>query len=140
MEQLAEFITNHLILSTLFVILSSLLIRSLLTDLKQGGKSLEASSATLMLNREDAVMLDIRTAADFAEGHIINAKNIPFSEFEKRTHELEKLRDRPIIVCCKTGTSASQAVASLNKLGFEKMYRLKGGIEGWKHSNLPLAT
>lgn len=140
MEQLTEFITNHLVLSTLFVVLSGLLIRSMLTDLKQGGTSLEASGATLMLNRENAVMLDIRTAADFSEGHVINAINIPFSEFDNRAADLEKLRDRPIIVCCKTGTSASQSVASLKKLGFEKTYRLKGGIEGWKQSNLPLAT
>ncbi len=140
MEQITEFITNHLVLSTLFVVLSGLLIRSMLTDLKQGGTSLEASGATLMLNRENAVMLDIRTAADFSEGHVINAINIPFSEFDRRTADLEKLRDRPVIVCCKTGTSASQSVASLKKLGFEKTYRLKGGIEGWKQSNLPLAT
>ncbi len=140
MEQFAEFITNHLVLSILFVVISSLLIKNLLTDFTQGGSSVEASEATRLINRENAVLLDIRPTAEFSDGHIINATNIPFSDFDNRTSELEKFRDRPIIICCKTGTSASLAAASLKKLGFENIQRLKGGIEGWKHASLPLAS
>jgi len=140
MGQLSEFIGNHLVLSILFLIILSLLIQNLLTGFKQGGSSVEASEATRLMNRENAIMLDIRNTAEFSDGHIINATNIPFSEFDNRTADLEKLRDKPIIICCKTGTSASLAVTALNKLGFEKIYRLKGGIEGWKHASLPLAS
>ena len=140
MEQFAEFITNHLVLSVLFVVILSLLIKNLLTDFTQGGSSVESSEATRLINRESAIMLDIRNSAEFSDGHILNAINIPFSEFDKRSAELEKLRDHPVIICCKTGTSASLAVTALNKLGFEKTYRLKGGIEGWKHASLPLAS
>lgn len=140
MAQLVEFITNHLVLSVLFIVILSLLIKNLLTDFTQGGSSVEASEATRLMNRENAIMLDIRNTAEFSDGHILNATNIPFSEFDNRTNDLEKIRNKPVIVCCKTGTSASLAVAALNKLGFENIYRLKGGIEGWKNASLPLAS
>ncbi len=140
MGQLSEFIGNHLVLSILFLIILSLLIQNLFADFKQGGSSVEAAEATRLMNREDAIMLDIRNTAEFSDGHIINATNIPYSEFDNRSSDLEKIRDKPVIVCCKTGTSASLAVTALNKLGFEKIYRLKGGIEGWKHASLPLAS
>ena len=140
MGQLSEFIGNHLVLSILFLIILSLLIQNLFADFKQGGSSVEAAEATRLMNREDAIMLDIRNTAEFSDGHIINATNIPYSEFDNRSSDLEKIRDKPVIVCCKTGTSANLAVTALNKLGFEKIYRLKGGIEGWKHASLPLAS
>ncbi len=140
MEQLSEFISNHLVLCVLFVVILVLLIKNLLTDFTQGGASIEASEATRLMNREKAILLDIRSQSEFSDGHIINATNIPFSEFDSRASELEKLRDHPVIICCKTGTTASLAVTALKKLGFEKIYRLKGGIEGWKQSSLPLAT
>jgi len=140
MAQLAEFITNHLVLSVLFIVVLSLLINNFVTDFRQGGASIEASEATRLMNRENAIMLDIRNKSEFSDGHILNATNIPFSEFDNRTSDLEKLRNQPVIICCKTGTTASLAASALNKLGFEKSYRLKGGIEGWKQASLPLAT
>ncbi len=140
MGQISEFIGNHLVLSVLFFVILFLLIQNLFTEFKQGGSSIEASEATRLINRENAIMLDIRNTAEFSDGHIINSTNIPFSEFDNRTSDLEKLREHPVIICCKTGTSANLAVTALNKLGFENIYRLKGGIEGWKHASLPLAV
>jgi len=140
MDQLLEFITNHLVLCGLFVVILVLLIKNLLTDFTQGGSSIEASEATRLMNRENAILLDIRNQAEFSDGHIINATNIPFSEFENRASELEKLRDHPVIICCKTGSTARLAVSNLKKLGFEKIYHLKGGIESWKNADLPLTV
>ncbi len=140
MEQFSEFVTNHMVLSVLFVVILTLLIKNLLDDVAQGASSVDPSEATRLLNRENAVVVDIRSSDEFSEGHILNASNIPYSEFEIRTAELEKLRDRPIIICCKTGTATNVAIASLKKMGFENLYRLKGGIDNWKHASLPLAT
>jgi rhodanese-related sulfurtransferase len=124
----------------MFVVISSLLVKNLFSDFTQGGSSVDTSEATRLINREDAILLDIRSIAEFSEGHILNAINIPFTDLDNRTSELEKFRDRAIIIYCKTGVSAGQAATSLNKLSFKKIHRLKGGIENWKQANLPLAT
>ncbi|MFK8068740.1 MAG: rhodanese-like domain-containing protein [Gammaproteobacteria bacterium] len=140
MEQFAEFVTNHMVLSVLFVVILTLLIKNLSAEVVQGASSVDPSEATRLLNRENAIVVDIRSPDEFSEGHILNAKNIPYSEFETRTAELEKLRDRPMIICCKTGTSTNVAIANLKKMGFENLHRLKGGIDNWKHESLPLTT
>lgn len=140
MEQLAEFVTNHMVLSVLFMIILTLLIKNILADVGQGGTSVGTSEATRLMNRENAVLLDIRNSEEFSNGHILNATNIPFTDFESRNSDLEKLRDQPIILCCNTGSTTGGAAASLKKLGFDNIHRLKGGIDGWKHASLPLAT
>ncbi len=140
MEQFFEFVTNHPILWALLILISILLIKNLLADLSGGTSLVDPSAATLLMNRENAILLDIRKPEDFSKGHILSAINIPLSELENRISELEKYRERPIIICCNTGTTATLAMKQLKKMGFEKIYRLKGGIEGWKQASLPLAT
>lgn len=140
MEHLGEFITNHLVLVLLFVIILFMLIKILLTDLIQGGSHIDATEATRLINREDAIVLDIRDSAEFTQGHIISAVNIPFADLSNQINKLDQYRNKPVIICCRTGMTAGTAIGILKKSGIEKIYRLKGGIDGWKHANLPLAT
>ncbi|MDP6190202.1 MAG: rhodanese-like domain-containing protein [Gammaproteobacteria bacterium] len=91
-----------------------------------------------MGNNDDALMLDIRSAADYKTGRILNAKNIPFAELSKRTSDLQQYRDKPIVLICKTGQTAASAANVLRKEGYAKVYRMTGGMLEWSNQGLPL--
>jgi rhodanese-related sulfurtransferase len=91
-----------------------------------------------MLNREDAVLIDIRDASDYDAGHIINAKNIPRAELKSRLDELKKFKERPIVVYCANGSASTAALRELSSAGFEQVHSLKGGLSAWRSDNLPL--
>ena len=106
----------------------------------QGDKSqLSPVEATLLINREDAQVLDIREQGEFAGGHIPNARHIPLGDLERRSGDLEKFKDRPIILCCATGNRSATALATLRKAGFEKVFNLRGGIAEWEKAGQPLS-
>ena len=136
MTQLIEFAGNHLILVGAFFFIVALLVFNLLQA--GGSKSVIPVQAVQLLNREDALPLDIRSAADFEKGHIINARNIPMAELKTRLDELKKMKDRPLVVYCATGTTSGGALKELSAAGFERLYTLKGGIAAWRSDNLPL--
>ena len=96
-----------------------------------------AFDAVQLINRRDAVVLDIRDKAEFAAGHIPNARNIPFAELASRAHELEKIKSRPIVVHCQTGTRVAAACNMLKKNGFEAS-GLRGGINAWLQAGMPV--
>ena len=135
MQQLLEFIGNHWFLFLALVVILGLLIHNLIV----GGKgSVGPLQATEMLNHRDAVVIDVRPAADYARGHIINALNIPMNGFGNQLATLNKYKGRPIIVNCRSGAQSSVACGQLRKAGFEEVYNLQGGIMAWEAANLPL--
>jgi rhodanese-related sulfurtransferase len=93
--------------------------------------------AVQMINRRDALVLDLRGAGDYAKGHIAKARHLTFSELEDKVAELDKFKERPIITSCQFGNQSLVACAKLKKRGFEA-YTLQGGIEAWRQANLPL--
>ncbi len=136
MAQLLEFAGNHLILvSAFFFILVMLMVNFAQTA---GSKAVLPIEAVQLLNRENALPLDVRSRDDFDAGHIINAVHIPAAEIKTRSGELKKSAGRPVLVYCATGTSSSAAVKELTAAGFEQVYSLKGGISAWRADNLPL--
>ncbi len=137
MEQFIEFATNHWELAGTFVIL---LILWLVYEFTNGTKSLSTHEATMLVNREDGVFLDIRDRNDFKKGHIAGAVNIALASLKDRTGELEKYRNKPVIVVCKMGTTASTAVSMLQKEGFDNARALRGGMSQWQGDNLPVVT
>lgn len=135
MQQLIEFVTNHWVLVLALVVILGLLIHNLIL----GGKgSVDPVSATDLINRRDALMVDVRPAADFAKGHIINAVNIPMNGFKNQVSTLQKHKSKPIVVACRSGSQSSGACQQLRKEGFEEVYNLRGGILAWQSANLPL--
>ena len=136
MSQLIEFSGNHLILVGPFFFIFALL----LVNLVQGGgtRAVLPIQVVQMLNRDNAVALDIRDLAEFDAGHIINARHIPKAELKTRVDELKKYKDRPIVVYCATGTSSAAAMRELSAAGFQQVHSLKGGIAAWRSDNLPL--
>ena len=136
MAQLIEFAGNHIILVSAFFFILALL----LVNLIQAGssKSVIPIQAVQLFNREDALPLDIRSAADFEAGHIINARNIPMADLKTKLDGLQKEKDKPVVVYCATGTTSSAALRQLAAAGFQQVYSLKGGIAAWRNDKLPL--
>jgi len=94
--------------------------------------------ATLLINREDAVTVDVRAQGDYEKGHLPNARHLPFSDIERRGTELEKFRARPLILYCNSGATAAKGIAALKKAGFEKLYNLRGGLYEWEKAGYPI--
>ena len=90
-----------------------------------------------MINRQNALVLDIRDKADFKAGHLVNAVNIPYASLAQRMNELDKERERPIVLVCKTGQTVSMAGKMLREKGFNAV-RMKGGMMEWNSQNLPV--
>lgn len=138
MEQFAEFVSNHLFLSLTFVIVLTLLVRSLISG--DGGKfSVTPARATEMINRENAIVVDVRSEADFKKGHIINAINIPAGQMANQLNKLNKYKNKPIVVSCRSGSTSQLSCKQLRSGGFEQVFNLQGGILAWESANLPVA-
>ena len=105
-----------------------------------GGNNIGVADATLKLNREDALVLDVRETHEWDRGHIPNSRHIALGQIGKRLHEIEKFKSRPIIVVCASGNRSSSACGQLKKHGFGKVFSLGGGVSSWRDANLPLTT
>ena len=136
MAQIIEFSTNHWILVAAFLLVSTVLVINIVQA--GGAGALRPHEAVQLLNRENAVALDVRSASEFESGHVIDARHIPLQELKQRAEELKRFKGKPILVCCAAGTVSAQAVKDLRGMGFEQVSRLKGGIAAWRAENLPL--
>jgi rhodanese-related sulfurtransferase len=93
--------------------------------------------AVLLFNHEDALVLDVREQSEWADGHIGKARHIPLGQLKTRLTELEKYKDKPIVVVCRSGNRSGSACGAMKKAGFEKMYNLAGGMMAWEQAGLP---
>ena len=103
-----------------------------------GGASVNTLQATQMINRQDALLLDVREQAEYAQSHILNSRGLPLSQIEARIGDLEKYKDKPVIVYCATGNRSSAAAAVLRKGGFSQVFNLSGGFAAWQQAGLPV--
>jgi GrxC family glutaredoxin len=103
-------------------------------------KSVNPMEAVQMINRQDALVVDVRTDKEFQEGHILNAVHIPLGVFKNRLAELESYKNHDIVLVCRSGARSGQAAAILNKQGFVSAHNLGGGIMAWQSASLPLTT
>jgi rhodanese-related sulfurtransferase len=102
------------------------------------GKRATALQATQMINRGKTLVLDVRTGEEFAAGHLRDAKHIPLADLGNRIGELEKSKNRTVIVVCQTGARADKAVRLLAAAGFEDAHALEGGQAAWVAAGLPV--
>ncbi|MFB3100701.1 MAG: rhodanese-like domain-containing protein [Gammaproteobacteria bacterium] len=137
MERLPEFIANHLFLFSLLVAIASLLLWNIFAG-ALGVSQIVSAEVTRLINHEDAEILDVRNANEFEKGHIINAMNLDATTLAEREKELEKYKDKTVVICCGQGQESIRVARSLKMKGFEKLYTLKGGISAWQNANLPL--
>ncbi len=104
-----------------------------------GAGEVTATQAVQRINREKAVVIDVREPAEFAQAHVQGAKNIPVNELESRLPAEVKAKTTPVILVCATGVRSRRAVAVAKKLGYENATSMAAGIKGWLAVNLPVA-
>ncbi len=131
---LIEFATNHYLLTGAFVILLGLLIA---TELSKGGRSLSTGELTALVNRDEAIVIDVRAKKEFTSGHIVGSVNFPQDKILTRTAELEKFKPKTLIIVDAAGQHAGHTARELLKSGFNAA-KLSGGISSWRGDNLPL--
>lgn len=138
MEQYLEFVTNHWDLFLALAIILAMLMGGSLGSRLRGFSQVEASEAVGLINHQDAVVLDVREDKEFDDGHILDSVHIPLGKLGGRLDELANLREKSIIVSCRSGHRSATACAKLRKEGFETVYNLKGGVLAWQNAGLPL--
>lgn len=140
MDQFIEFFGNHYILSGVWVGLLLMILYSFVSGQLSPVKELGTHDATLLMNKDDAYVLDIRPAAEFKKGHILGAKQLKAEQINKAEfNSLEKHKDKPIIIVCAMGMTAKRTASQMLKAGFSKVSVLKGGMNAWQGANLPVA-
>jgi len=131
-----EFVRQNLLLIAVAVVSGLMLIVPMLRGGR--GRRVEPQEAVLKMNHEDAIVLDVREAPEYAQGHIPRARHIPLGELARRIGELEKFKDKPIIVACRSGHRSAGACGILAKHGFANVYNLAGGMIAWEAAHLPV--
>ena len=104
---------------------------------KGGGAGLTASEAVQVMNREKAVVVDVCSAEEFAQGHVKGARHIALDDLEQKLPAVVKNKATPVIVVCQTGRRSNRGVAIARKLGYDKAQALSGGLRAWRDANLP---
>jgi rhodanese-related sulfurtransferase len=140
MDRIIEFATNHPLLVAGFMAVLILIVWTEATRRFRGVAELSPAQAVPWINDPNAVVVDISPVADFNRGHIVNARNVPASRLANPDAEILKLKDRKLLVVCKTGQSATAAAQSLRKLGAADVAILKGGMAQWRSDQFPVTS
>ena len=135
MQEYIEFVSAEWPLFLGLVIIVVLLVRAFIS----GVKSVAPMEAVGLMNHENAVIVDVRSDKEYADGHIANSLNIPQGLLSDRLAELADFKETPIIVACKSGSRSGMASSVLIKQGFQNVRNLGGGILAWSNANLPLS-
>lgn len=139
MDQFIEFLGNHYMLTTAWIVLFAMLVVSWVSAATSSIKNISTHDLTMIVNRTDGQVVDIRKQNEFNKGHITDAINLPLEKITAgQFGALEKHKQTPIVVVCNAGISAKTAAKSLSKAGFEKVTVLQGGMQTWLTANLPI--
>lgn len=140
MQQIIEFIGNHPLHIAAFVGVLGMLLYTEYMRFFSGIPSLSPYAATQLLNEGEAVFLDVRDEKEFKTGHIKGARSVPVKELDQQMHDIEKYKERDVVVYCDNGMRTSRVTGKLKKLGFTKLSTIAGGLAQWEKSNLPLVN
>lgn len=132
-----QFLQDNWMLTALAIISGVMLVWSFVGARLSGVEQADTLKATRLVS-DDALVLDVRETGEFDSGHIPKAKHIPLGQLGKRLGELDKHKDKPVLVNCRSGARSSRACNTLKKAGFSAVYNLAGGIQAWERANLPL--
>ena len=134
-----DFAIRNWVLFALALVIIGALIGTELMHRMGGVKPLDPTQVTQLINHQDALLVDLRSDADYRAGHISNARHIPFGELKQRVKELAKFKTQPVVLYCSTGTQTGSAGKILKKEGFTSLHQLRGGLRAWQNANLPLS-
>lgn len=132
-----QFITSNFFPISLAIMSGMMILWSMFGNRFRGVKDANTNDALQLINHKNAFVLDVREQAEYEAGHLLNAKLIPLTKLKERIGELEKYKDRPLVVVCRSGNRSSTACAILSKRGFNQAYNLAGGMMAWQKANLP---
>ena len=135
MEQFFSFLGDHSILVGTFLLLLFLFFRN---ERTRAGATVGTQELVRLVNKENAVVLDVRERNEFMEGHIVDSLNIPYASLESRLDEISQHKETPIVIACKMGQHSGAAGTLLQKNGFTNVTRLTGGYAEWSAQNLPV--
>ena len=139
LTQISEFAVNHPYLVLAFAVLLALVFFNEMKIATTRFASLTPAAAVQLMNSEDIVVRDVREPSETAAGKIAKAIQIPVGAVSKRLGELEKYKDKTLLVYCKSGARAGVACKELGKNGFEKVFSLNGGMLAWQEAHLPMS-
>lgn len=135
-----DFVSQNIFLITIAVISGFALFLPMLRDAQNQSQQVTPSQAVMLMNRQHALIVDIRETAELTAGRIDGSRHIPAAELSQRLGELEKFKSKPVILVCESGSRSARALGALRKAGFAQAYNLAGGIKGWKDASQPLTT
>ncbi len=133
-----QFITSNILPISIALLSGAMLFWSFFGNRIRGIKEVDCTAALQLVNHKDALVLDVREESEYKLGHILNSTLIPLGKLNERVGELEKYKERPIVVVCRSGNRSGTACAMLGKFGFTQAYNLAGGVTAWQKANLPL--
>jgi rhodanese-related sulfurtransferase len=102
------------------------------------GSGLSPQDMVQLMNREKAVVIDVCEPDEFAQGHVIGAKNLPLGDLEAKLAQLVKNKATPVVMVCQVGARSARAAATAQKLGYENAQSLAGGLKAWQAANMPV--
>lgn len=139
MKEIIQFVGNHSMLSLAWIVLLGAVIFITFQSWFSKVRDISRIEAIRLINKEYAVIVDLRNREDYRKGHIINSLNLATADIKSgNLSELKKAKDNPVIVVCASGTISRDSAQHLIKIGFKRVYVLKEGISGWSGENLPL--
>ena len=138
-EELWAFLGRNPMLALALAGITVAIVYTELMRVFRGFKGLRPAEVTALVNRENALVVDLRPAAEFEKGHIPGSKNVQMAQFDPENKALAGAKSLPVVAVCKTGVTSVDAARRLRKAGFEKIHVLEGGIGAWQQADLPLA-
>ncbi|HET9034470.1 MAG TPA: rhodanese-like domain-containing protein [Dokdonella sp.] len=139
LQRLPEFIGNHPFLSFGFIGVVVAMIAMEINKFTRGYKTLTPAGLTQLVNRNNALLIDVSSIQDYEKGHVPGARHVAMSQFDPENKDLAKAKDLPVAIYCKTGQTSGSAAKRLKKAGFSDVYTLEGGLRSWMEAQLPLA-
>lgn len=133
-----QFVQNNFWMILIAVSSGLMLVWSFVGNRVRGIKEVDCGASLQLINHKNAFILDVREESEFKAGHLLNAKLIPIGKLRERIGELERYREQPILVVCRSGQRSAAACTLLGKNGFGLAYNLKGGVLAWQKAGLPL--
>ena len=136
--RLLAFAGENQMLVMIFAGLTVAIVYTEFSRLTSGFKAVDPAGLTALINRQDALLVDLSAAADFEKGHIAGAKNVQPSQLDADNKVLARVRELPVALVCRNGNASADGARKLAKAGFKQVYWLDGGIASWQQANLPL--
>ena len=138
-DQILEFSTNHPVLMVSFAAITGFILFTEYRNVTAKFTSLGPSAAISIINQDDSVLLDVRENNEIADGMLADAIHIPLSNIGKRLSEMDKHKDKSVVVYCRSGNRSTGVCRTLTGKGFDKVYNLSGGIMAWQDAHLPVS-